>query len=68
LQRSSGRIILICEECGDKMVLIGPEEAWHSRRTLFQCECGEGSTLATGVAKADPTSSSKAEFFTGAFG
>jgi hypothetical protein len=50
------------------MVLIGPEEAWHSRRTLFQCECGEGSTLATGVAKADPTSSSKAEFFTGAFG
>lgn len=46
---SSERIILICEECGEKIVLIGPEEVWRSERTIFECECGEQSTLASNV-------------------
>ncbi len=44
--RSSGRVILICEECGERLVLGDPEEVWLSTRTLFECECGQGVSLA----------------------
>ena len=39
-------IILVCKECGEKTVLGGPEEVWHSSYTFFECECGEWLTLA----------------------
>ena len=36
--------ILECE-CGQRLVLIGPEEDWRSRRAVFKCECGRKLTL-----------------------
>ena len=45
MQRSSEQIVLTCEECQEKLVLLGPEEDWRSRRAVFQCECGQKLTL-----------------------
>ncbi|MDP8925956.1 MAG: hypothetical protein M3M97_03385 [Actinomycetota bacterium] len=45
MQRSSEQIVLTCEECHKKLVLLGPEEDWRSRRAVFQCECGQKLTL-----------------------
>jgi hypothetical protein len=45
--RTSGRVILICEECGERLVLGDPEEVWLSTRTLFECECGYDVSLAS---------------------
>ena len=42
---SSGQIILTCEECQEKLVLLGSEEDWRSRHAIFQCECGQKLTL-----------------------
>jgi hypothetical protein len=43
----SGRqVVLLCEECGEKVVLGGPESVWRSARTFFECECGQLLTLA----------------------
>jgi hypothetical protein len=42
----SERIVLECE-CGERLVLLGPEEDWRSeQRTVFACECGERLTFA----------------------
>jgi hypothetical protein len=43
---SSRRVVLICDECGEKVVLGGPESIWHSASTFFECECGQLLTLA----------------------
>ena len=45
MQRSSEQIVLTCEECQEKLVLLGPEEDWRSRRAIFMCECGHKLTL-----------------------
>jgi hypothetical protein len=45
--RSSGRVILVCEQCGERLVLGEPEEVWLSERTLFECECGRDVSLAS---------------------
>ena len=45
MRRSSERIVLICEECGERLILIGADEAWRSERTAFECECGEQAAL-----------------------
>jgi len=37
----SKRILLICEECGERIILAGTEEAWRSEPTPFGCRCGE---------------------------
>lgn len=43
----SERIVLGCEECGERLVLLGREEDWLSEGTSsFACECGEELTLA----------------------
>jgi hypothetical protein len=39
------RVILICEECGERTVLGGPLEVWLSGSTTFECGCGERLTL-----------------------
>jgi hypothetical protein len=39
-------VILICEECGEKMVLEGSEATWRSESNPFECGCGEHLTLA----------------------
>ena len=43
---SSGRVILMCEECGEQTVLGGPLSVWYSESTRFGCECGRELTLA----------------------
>jgi hypothetical protein len=45
MRHSSRRVILICEECGEKLLLGEPEEVWLSTRTRFECECGEDVSL-----------------------
>ena len=40
------RVILICEECGERMVLGGPPSVWRSGSTFFECECERRLTLA----------------------
>jgi hypothetical protein len=42
----SRRVILVCEECGDRTVLGGPLSVWYSESTRFGCECGRELTLA----------------------
>jgi hypothetical protein len=27
-------------ECGEKLVLLGSEDDWRSRRAIFRCDCG----------------------------
>jgi hypothetical protein len=43
---SSRRVILVCEECGERIVLGGPLSVWYSESTRFGCECGRELTLA----------------------
>ena len=44
---SAKRIILVCEECGERLVLVEPPSVWLSRGAVFECECGnKGVTLA----------------------
>lgn len=45
MQRSSEQIILTCEECEEKLILLGSEEDWRSRRAVFVCEEGHKLTL-----------------------
>ncbi len=38
----SERIVLGCDKCGEKLVLLGLEDDWRAaERTVFECECGE---------------------------
>jgi hypothetical protein len=39
------QIVLTCEDCGDKLVLLGPEEDWRSRHAVFLCGHGHRITL-----------------------
>jgi hypothetical protein len=48
-QGVAGRLVLLCEECGERLVLGGPEEEWLSTRTVFECGCGKGVSLASRV-------------------
>ena len=41
---SSRRVILVCEECGERTVLGGPLSVWYSKSTRFGC--GRELTLA----------------------
>jgi hypothetical protein len=42
---SSKQIVLMCEECGEKLSIVGPEEDWRSRCAIFVCECRHKLTL-----------------------
>ena len=52
--RSSRRVILICEECGERLVLDEPEGVWFSTRTCFECECGKDVSLASRLEESIP--------------
>ena len=39
-------VVLVCEECGERLVLLGSLSTWRSERALFECGCGEDLTLA----------------------
>ena len=43
---SSRKVILVCEECGERTVLGGALSVWYSESTHFGCECGRELTLA----------------------
>lgn len=43
---SSKRVVLVCEECGERTVLDGPLSVWRSGRTSLGCECGKQFTPA----------------------
>ena len=45
MQRSAEQIVLICDNCPEKLILLGSEEEWRSRSAVFQCECGQRLTL-----------------------
>jgi hypothetical protein len=42
----SRSVILICEVCGERVVLLGSLSAWRSEGAVFGCECGKRLTLA----------------------
>ena len=46
---SEQRVVLECE-CGEKTVILNPEDDWRSRRPVFRCECGHKLTLDGGRA------------------
>ena len=39
------QIVHTCEECGEKLIILGPEEDWRSRYAIFVCEEGHKLTL-----------------------
>ena len=39
------QILLTCEDCGDKLVLLGSEEEWRSRHAVFTCGFGHKLTI-----------------------
>ncbi len=47
----SRRVILVCEECGERTVLGEPLSVWCSSTTHFGCECGRQLTLADRLAQ-----------------
>jgi hypothetical protein len=49
MRRCSGRVILECQECGERLVLGDADEVWLYTRTLFKCECGHDVSLANRV-------------------
>jgi hypothetical protein len=52
----SGRIVLECANCEERLVLLGCEEDWLSTRTVFECECGQSLSLAGScIAEETPT-------------
>jgi hypothetical protein len=43
----SGRMVLECDGCGERLILLGLKEDWISeQRTNFECQCGQSLTLA----------------------
>ena len=42
----SGRLVLECGRCGERLILLGLADDWRSERTAFECGCGESVTLA----------------------
>jgi len=44
--RTSRRVILVCEDCGERTVLGEPLGVWCSGSTRFACACGRELTLA----------------------
>jgi hypothetical protein len=46
VQRSpEQQIVLTCEECGERLIILGPEEDWRSRCAIFVCEEGHKLTI-----------------------
>jgi hypothetical protein len=45
----------MCEECGERTVLAGPESVWREARTFFECACGKDLTLADRLGEEDTT-------------
>ena len=48
-------VVLVCEECGERVVLLGPLSAWRSEGAVFECGCGKELTLADRLGERDTT-------------
>lgn len=55
MQRYLGRIVLICRECGQRVVVLDPKLTWNLERAVWQCECGEKLTLADRIVEGGPS-------------
>ncbi len=40
MQHYLGRIVVICEECGERLVITDPACIRQLDRLVFECECG----------------------------
>jgi hypothetical protein len=45
LEGSGKNIVLLCEGCGERIVLGGPVWVWNCGSTSFACGCGAQLTL-----------------------
>jgi tRNA G26 N,N-dimethylase Trm1 len=51
LEDSGKKVVLLCEGCGERIVLGGPVWVWNCGSTSFACKCGAQLTLSQ---KLDP--------------
>jgi hypothetical protein len=42
---SEQQIVLTCEDCGEELVVFGPEADWRSRHAVFACGYGHKLTI-----------------------
>jgi hypothetical protein len=54
VQRYLGRTVLICEGCGQRLVLTDPDFLWHLEPLTLNCGCGEELTLAERIVEGGP--------------
>jgi hypothetical protein len=52
--------ILVCEECGQRVVLDAPLSVSSSRSATFSCQCGERLALAGGLDHSGSVEASRA--------
>ena len=45
MEGSGKDVVLLCEGCGERIVLGGPHSVWNSGSTSFACGCGARLTL-----------------------
>ena len=51
---ASGRVVLACRSCGERVILLGPVGDWYrEERKKFECGCGQKLTLADRVGEVD---------------
>jgi tRNA G26 N,N-dimethylase Trm1 len=53
LEGSSKNVVLLCEGCGERIVLGGPVWVWNCGSTSFACECGAQLTLSSQLDPSD---------------
>jgi hypothetical protein len=49
-----GRTVLICEDCGERLVLADPKLTWNSAHPVFECKCGEEFTAENRILQGNP--------------
>ena len=49
-EQISEQVVLKCEKCEEKLILLGSEDEWRSRRAVLQCGCGQKIVLDRGHA------------------
>lgn len=56
MEGSVRNVVLVCEGCGGRTVLGGPQSVWRCGSTSFECECGAHLTLSHQL---DPSEANK---------
>ncbi len=60
MEGTSRNVVLLCEECGERMVLGGPLSVWRCGSTLFECGCGAQLRLSDQLDPSEPKIRSEA--------